>query len=126
MELVTTAELIELYQASTGMVDAQDQYWLSITFAVIVTSYLAGDKLSIKLRAVIVFLYLLTSSLFVWRYLTGAAQIGYLAVELHSRLPDWPFPDGKLGVLHRLTFFFGIFTTLWFVLFQKLTNADKK
>lgn len=126
MDSVTTAELIEIYQASVGLVDAQDQYWLSITFAVIVTSYLAGDKLSIKLRAVIVFLYLLTSSLFVWRYLTSAEQLGYIARELGSRVSDWPFADSTLGILHQITFFFGIFTTLWFVLFQRITNASKK
>ena len=46
-------ELILLYDVVTGSVNAQFELWLTITFAVIIASYLAGHRLARSLQYLI-------------------------------------------------------------------------
>jgi uncharacterized membrane protein YedE/YeeE len=56
-EELTNEELILLYDVVTGSVNAQFELWLTITFAVIIASYLAGHRLARSLQYLMAALY---------------------------------------------------------------------
>ena len=60
---LTTEEAIELLALSVDNINQQFELWLTITFAVIVASYIAGHKLSQVFRVWFVTLYLMVSIL---------------------------------------------------------------
>ncbi len=64
----TFAELRELVSLSEASIDSQFQFWLTVTFAIIVASFAARHLLSGKLRHVITFLYLLSTFVFASRW----------------------------------------------------------
>ena len=72
-EELTNEELIQLYDVVTGSVNAQFELWLTITFAVIIASYLAGHRLARSLQYLIATLYAAVSVL-LYLMLLGAVQ----------------------------------------------------
>ena len=45
MEQYSPAELSELFLQAQALIDTQFQYWMSITFAVVVAGFVAGERL---------------------------------------------------------------------------------
>jgi hypothetical protein len=72
-EELTNEELIQLYAVVTGSVNAQFELWLTITFAVIIASYLAGHRLARSLQYLMAALYT-TVSVLLYLMLLGAVQ----------------------------------------------------
>jgi hypothetical protein len=72
-EDLTNEELIQLYDVVTGSVNAQFELWLTITFAVIIASYLAGQRLARLLQYLMATLYT-TVSVLLYLMLVGAVQ----------------------------------------------------
>jgi hypothetical protein len=72
-EELTNEELIQLYDVVTGSVNAQFEFWLTITFAVIIASYLAGHRLARSLQYLMATLYTAVSVL-LYLMLLGAVQ----------------------------------------------------
>lgn len=72
-EELTNEELIQLYDVVTSSVNAQFELWLTITFAVIIASYLAGHRLASSLQYLIATLYAAVSVL-LFLMLLGAVQ----------------------------------------------------
>ena len=72
-EDLNNEELIQLYDVVTGSVNAQFELWITITFAVIIASYLAGHRLARSLQYVIATLYTAVSVL-LYLMLLGAVQ----------------------------------------------------
>jgi hypothetical protein len=72
-EELTNEELIQLYEVVTGSVNAQFELWLTITFAVIIASYIAGHRLAKSLQYLIAILYTSVSVL-LYLMLVGAVQ----------------------------------------------------
>ena len=72
-EKLTNEELIQLYDVATGIVSAQFELWLTITFAVIIASYIAGHRLARSLQYLIAALYTAVSVL-LFLMLLGAVQ----------------------------------------------------
>ena len=62
-EELTNEELIQLYDVVTGGVNAQFELWITITFAVIIASYLAGHRLARSFQYLIATLYTAVSVL---------------------------------------------------------------
>ena len=62
-EKLTNEEIIQLYDVVTGGVSAQFELWITITFAVIIASYLAGHRLAKSLQYLIAGLYTAVSAL---------------------------------------------------------------
>ena len=60
---LTNEEIIQLYDVVTGGVSAQFELWITITFAVIIASYLAGHRLAKSLQYLIAGLYTAVSAL---------------------------------------------------------------
>ena len=72
-EELTNEELIQLYDVVTSSVSAQFELWVTITFAVIIASYLAGHRLARSLQYLIAVLYTAVSVL-LFLMLLGAVQ----------------------------------------------------
>ena len=73
MEQYSPAELSELFLQAQALIDTQFQYWMSITFAVVVAGFIAGKRLTLRLRCVVGVLYALaTFTLLVSSITTGA------------------------------------------------------
>jgi len=62
LDQYSAAELVEIFYLARSSMDAQFQFWVSITFAVIVAAFVAGKRLSRTLRVVISVLYLLATA----------------------------------------------------------------
>lgn len=72
-EELTNEEIIQLYDVVTSSVNAQFELWLTITFAVIIASYLAGHRLARSLQYLMGVLYTAVSAL-LYLMLVGAVQ----------------------------------------------------
>ena len=72
-EDLTNEELILLYDVVSNSINSQFELWLTITFAVIIASYLAGHKLARFLQYLIAVLYTAVSIL-LYLMLVGAIQ----------------------------------------------------
>ena len=72
-EDLTNEELIQLYDVVTSGVNAQFELWVTITFAVIIASYLAGHRLARLFQYLIATLYTAVSVL-LFLMLLGAVQ----------------------------------------------------
>jgi hypothetical protein len=72
-EELTNEEIIQLYDVVTGSVSSQFELWITITFAVIIASYIAGHRLAKSLQYLIAALYTAVSVL-LFLMLLGAVQ----------------------------------------------------
>ncbi len=61
MDSIASADLMELVLLQRESFDFQLQFWITATFAVIVASFVAGQKLTVRYRLVLGALYLLTT-----------------------------------------------------------------
>ena len=77
-------ELIGLAQNEIAAIDSQYQFWITITFAVMVASYLAHNQLGRAVRATIVTLYLLATALIVLRTQAHIGAVSFLMTELRN------------------------------------------
>jgi hypothetical protein len=65
---VTEVDLLPLFFDVNEDIDTQFQFWISITFAVLVASFVADERLSRFERAVITLLYLSAATIILLRY----------------------------------------------------------
>ena len=83
-------EVFELVQNMMAGLDAQFQFWLSITFAVVVASHLARDELSRLLRIALAGLYLGCVALIAFKtlmYFEQGVHLSEILFEL-GEMPD--------------------------------------
>ena len=57
----SSAELVEIIFLARSEMDLQLQYWLSVTFAVVVAAFVAGERLTPMLRYLVTTLYVLAT-----------------------------------------------------------------
>ena len=118
METITTAEIVELAILSLSQVDAQFQYWISASFAVIVASYLVGDDATRIIRWAISALYLCVSVVFFSRYFVQGTNAITLIGEATAR--GFPWASQPLGAyflfLRPAVILAGTTVTIWFAL----------
>ena len=113
-EELTNEELIQLYEAVTSSVNAQFEMWLTITFAVIIASYIAGHRLAKSLQYIIATLYAAVSVL-LYLMLLGAvrfsAQFDALAIGTSTEAELIRI----IVVLRTLVWIFGSIATIVFI-----------
>jgi len=102
------AELAELALLAGASMDTQFQYWISVTFAVVVASFVAGERLSRPMRLLAAVLYLLASVLLISRFLQFAQTTRMYEIAL----ADAGSPTASAGRLILFTRFllFGLGT----------------
>jgi hypothetical protein len=82
MDRLSPADLAELFHLRETVIDTQFQFWITVTFAVIVASFVGGDYLSRRLRSVMAVLYGLSVVVFVSRWLYVAMDASLLRARL--------------------------------------------
>jgi hypothetical protein len=126
MDQLSNAELIELQFSSLTLFATEFQYWMSVTFAVVVAAFVAGERLSKPVRVWVAVLYLFVSTLFAARYnatLSVASEIGR-----HVTLRGLPPTEGAalIGGLRILVFVLGTATTVWVLLWHRFSDRASK
>ena len=74
MDSLSTAEVAELYLIMEAAINTQFEYWITITFAVVVASFVAGRRLNRRLRFALALLYGLSTVVLV-------SRLGYNALD---------------------------------------------
>ncbi len=74
MDQFSPAELTELWAIYESAIEAQFEFWLTVTFAVVVASFVAGTRLKRKLRFFVALLYALAVVVLMSRWYYLAAQ----------------------------------------------------
>ncbi len=111
-------ELIGLMQNELAGIDTQFQFWLTITFAVVVASFMARGQLGITVRVVVAALYLLATALLSARSLGHVELAIYLGGVLTEHGIDAPQTFSNLvGWLRRAVLTLGSISALIFILF---------
>lgn len=131
MELISNAELVEIFLLSQENADAQFQYWLSVSFAVIVASSVAGERLNSKVRIWLTTLYLLAASIFIIKFLGAQSAIGMYYQEMSLRglsntnnvLPA--FSTSIMIWFRRVLLVAGTITSIWFLYNSDMLKADE-
>ena len=103
MDQISNSDLLQLVLQQRSSIDLQFQFWLSITFAVIVASFTAGSRLVPKLRSLTALLYLLASAHLSARWYfdgqTAREWVGLLAARgIHFEIP-WTAAYIRMGVM---------------------------
>jgi hypothetical protein len=85
MNEISTSDLLNLVLTQRGSIDLQFQFWLTITFAVIVASFIAGPRLVPKLRLLTAVLYMLASAHITARWISDGLSASEWVKLLASR-----------------------------------------
>jgi hypothetical protein len=81
---MTEADLFEIFLNVNQDIDTQFQFWMSITFAVLVASFVADERLSRMERVVVTALYLCAATILLQRYMSALSHQQY-ALQLFDR-----------------------------------------
>ena len=79
---MTELELLELLRSANDGVDANFQFWLSSTFAVLMAFYFTAGKMAGLVKWTVISLYITSTTLFTARM----AESGFLASNIRSSL----------------------------------------
>jgi hypothetical protein len=85
-EQLSLYESIDLFISATAQLDVIQNYWLSATFAVVLTAFLARNYLNFAVTFSISFLYFLGSLLFLARSGLVADTLGFISKNSPSGL----------------------------------------
>jgi len=93
MDQFSPAELAELFILEQSEINQQFEFWLTVTFAVIVASFVAGAKLVHRLRVVAASLYILSVVVFLsrWYYAAKDAEMFKSALNEIGVLVETPW-----------------------------------
>jgi len=125
MDQFSSAELAELFFNRESVIDTQFQYWITITFAVIVANFVAGKRLSLRSRYVISLLYVLAVAVLVsrWSYVADDALKFRQQLEQMGVVLNFPV----FTVISRLALVAcGTAATLTFLLSNWLRDAPSE
>ena len=123
---LTTEEAIELLALSVDNINQQFELWVTITFAVIVASYIAGHKLSRVFRIWFVTLYLMVSTLLFLMLASSGFTIQTLIAESPTPL-GFDTSDSLsvvIIILRVLVWLVGSAVTVFFILRGFRAEAD--
>lgn len=84
MDQYSAFELTELFYNRGSAIDTQFQYWMTFTFAVIVARFVAGSRLSSRLRAVAAILYAIATLVVLSRWYYAGIDAGAYAEKLRE------------------------------------------
>jgi hypothetical protein len=113
-EKLTNEEVIQLYDVVTGGVSAQFELWITITFAVIIASYIAGHRLAKSLQYLIATLYTAVSVL-LFLMLLGAVQFSQQFDGLNLGISSGSNLAVAVAVLRIAVWILGTIATIVFI-----------
>lgn len=116
---ITEVQLLELFLQVNADIDTQFQFWISVTFAVLVASFVADERLSRIERGVISALYLCATGILLYRYLSALTYQQY-ALDLFTQYGvERPAQATTAGVLRLALFTLGSLVAALSVLFPR-------
>ena len=115
MDQVSTADLLNLLLAQRSSIDLQFQFWLTITFAVLVASFVAGHRLRWGLRWLAALLYAMASAHLIMRWMYDGTVGQHWVEELNRRGVDIAIPWAAV-YLRMALMGVGTVSTLVFIL----------
>ncbi len=115
-----TQELIyETLYSALSLADSILQIWITVTFAVIVATHLAGTRVADFVHILLSTLYGLASGILVTRFISAAFQIyRYRELLIENGFEPWPAPPllpQIIGGGTLLLMIVGTAVTLWFI-----------
>jgi len=118
MESLTNAEIYESFFMIQDLLDAQFQYWLSASIAVIVARFIGDQQLTRPMLYALAILYLVATALFMLKYYAVIGSVVSVASIASQRGIDLGAENmGPLITTVRATLFaLGTMTTLWFLI----------
>jgi hypothetical protein len=123
MNEVTVTDLIGLLQNESASIDMQFQLWITVTSAVVIASFAAGDHFSRQMKVFIAAMYALASAALGFRYENDASQFLFLNDELKRRGVEYPtFVD--LRLLRTLIYISGTVATSMYVFTLRRHKKD--
>ena len=125
-EELTTEETIQLFDVVVTNVSAQFELWITITFAVIIASYVASHRLSRSLKYLLAALYTSVSVLLFLVMLASGDLVARLGGG--AALSDWAeFRRGMIQSLRGFVWILGSIATLIFIFrdHQDSEQADR-
>jgi len=75
---IAEVQLLQLFLEVNADIDTQFQVWISITFAVLVATFVAGDRLSRGARFVLAALYMCAAGVLLLRYVRAGSYLPYV------------------------------------------------
>jgi hypothetical protein len=113
----TMSDLIDHFYDAVALTDSALQFWISITFAVIVGVHFVGDRLSRQMYLLMAGLYGLVSVVFLSRYIGASIQLVHYLNSIRAQY-DWPVPwiySAVAGYGTLVLLIFGTIGTLYFM-----------
>jgi hypothetical protein len=98
---VIEVQLLHALLDLLAQIDTQFQVWLTVTFAVLVASFIAGKRLSIAGRVTIAVLYGAAGAVVILRYATAIQWVAYVRA-LYETYGIAPPPESGTVVAIRL------------------------
>jgi hypothetical protein len=120
---IAEVQLLQLFLEVNADIDTQFQVWISITFAVLVASFVAGDRLRRGARFGLALLYACAAWVLFIRYLRAGTYLDYVVglYELYGVVPPSQVGiSATAGVLRTTLFTFGTAVAALSVLFPRM------
>jgi hypothetical protein len=124
MDQYSLAEITELYFVAGASMDAQFEYWVSVTFAVVVAGFAAGDRLTKKLSYLAAVLYALATFVLITRFINSAQTavlFGDIVTEAGVGISRTALPT---VIARFLLFALGAFAALYFLLRTRRIDSE--
>ncbi len=123
---MTEVDLLPLLLDVNQDIDTQFQFWISITFAVLVASFVADERLSRFERVVITGLYLCAATIVLQRYTSALGhQQDVLDLFVANGMPEPELP-ALAGLLRFTLFTLGSLVTALSVVFPKVGSTRRE
>jgi uncharacterized membrane protein (DUF485 family) len=116
-QIMSSYEIAELIINVTGQMDSLFNYWMSASFAVLVSSYIGREHFNFSITLSISVLYFLASIMFLARYYAMSTLIVYYTELAGAAIPpQFLAASPIIGITRLPTFLLGFITTevyLW-------------
>jgi hypothetical protein len=119
IELMSQDLIRSALYSALSLMDSILQIWLTLTFAVIVSTYVAGPRFDRPVYLLVSGLYAFASAIQLIRLASAAHQAFFYKSLLVARgFEPWPVPDWvaiTIGFGSLVLIFAGTLATLWFI-----------
>ena len=104
--------------------DAQFQFWLSVTFAVVIAGFIAGDRLTKKLSYLAAILYGLATFVLIARFIDAARFGGMLRDSILEAGVEIPTVQLAVIVARFSLLILGTLAALYFLLRERVNEGE--
>ena len=120
-------ELNELVLLVSSNINDQFQFWMAATFAVVVASYTAGERLALWARIIIASLYAATATMLYLRLFAAAAQAAQPFEQLRQLNPEFVEASGLfvIPLLRRIVMFGGSLLAIVLICMPTIGTQEK-